>query len=135
MKRKTLIIAAFNLLVALTIITPTTIAQSPGCENWIKDNNSGIQFRTCKDGDGLRSYQFFNGYSFEVHFYCVLKATDGSTTGTDFNSGNYLNLYLNGGEYSDKGATDMASGTNKTIASWQITKKEKKDAMGNWVRF
>lgn len=130
MKTKTLIVICALLL----IITSSASAQRETCGNWSKDYGSDIQFRTCIE-DGIRSYQFFNGYSFEVHFYCVLVATDGSTTGTDFNSGYYLNLYLDAGQYSDKGATDMASGVNKQIASWRITKKLRKDINGNWVEF
>lgn len=134
------IISKTTLLIVTVVVTVTMtlssfkakegaslkLTRSESCTEWA---GYGIQFRNCITDWGLRSYQFYNGYNFKVHFYFYFTYTDGT------NSGNNGNIYLEGESYSDKGATDNSSGTNKKISAWSITKKERQNSNGNWVTF
>ncbi len=133
MRRKILLLA---LLVCISFAAFTAAAfkdkpvkstiKSETCTQW---DGTGIQFRWCETDWGLRSHQFYNGYRFNVHFFYYLEYTDGT------NSGNNGNIYLDAESYSDKASNDNASGTNKKVQAWKISKKERKDATGKWVQF
>ncbi|MFI5159150.1 MAG: hypothetical protein ACHQF4_09815 [Sphingobacteriales bacterium] len=99
---------------------------SETCSSW---SGTGIQFRQCATDWGLRSSQFYNGYAFQIHFYFYLEFTDGT------NSGNNGNIYVDGNSYTDKFSNDNSSGTNKTVQTWRITKKERKLNNGQWETF
>lgn len=98
------------------------------CGEWSKSN--GISMRQCSDGERY-THQFFNGYNFQVHFYVIITYTDG--TESCHSGGCWINLYLDGGEYSDKAENGGVG--KKSIRSWRVTSKERKDSNGKWVEF
>ena len=107
-----------------TAFTPkkTIIATSDDCTEWIRSNSTYMQMKWCVDEYGEVSYQFYNGYSFEVHYWYKFECTDGrSYTG---------NNYLNSAAQSER-ADMMKSKPNL----WYITRKERKDNSGQWVSF
>jgi len=95
-----------------------------GCGVWQYDQNSALEFRTCTDPQypQFKSYQFFNGYNFQVHILCEMTFTDG----TKSRSG----MYVGPETKSDAGSTG-----GKTVAKWRFYEKLKKDDKGNWVNF
>lgn len=104
-----------------TVLPPVVEDQ---CSEWYNSSGHSIQFRWCKDPQlyNETSYQFYNGYSFKVWFYCRIKFTNGESV--------EKNTILDGGEQSDKGAL-----YKRIPNSWNIYKKQKKDETGRWVDF
>ena len=131
-KSKFLIIASICVAMVTTLSafrkTEVTGNKYDNCGEWSKSD--GISMRQCSD-DGRYSYQFFNGYNFEVHFYVIFTYTDG--TESCHGGGCWKNLYLDGAAYSDKGENDGVG--KKSIQSWRVTSKERKDTNGKWVEF
>jgi hypothetical protein len=128
------LIKIFAVIFICTQFLPKLSSAQNSCGNWSRDAGSFISMRQCVQY-GYKNHQFYNGYSFAVHFWVVLTATDGSTTGQDFGSGFYVNLYLDPNQISDNAANDFPSGVNKDIAGWQITRKQRQNSNGTWVDF
>jgi hypothetical protein len=99
---------------------------SETCTDWA---GTGIQFRQCETDWGGHSHQFYNGYSFQVHFFYYLEYVNGT------NSGDGDNEYIDGNKAGDKTANDGPKSVQNVVKTWRITKKEKKDASGRWVQF
>jgi len=118
------------LLLALFILTDSKgeeeykhrTGKSEECSEWKKSGSTSIDMKWCKNDRDEINYQFYNRYTFDVHFWYKFDCTDGRTYDG--------NIFLNSGEASDK--ADMMKSKPST---WVITRKEKKDSNGKWVTF
>ena len=124
--KRSFFIAAFTIGVMATLAAFKKAESSACSENCGEWRGQGIQFRQCETDWGLRTHQFFNGYSVKVWIYFHLNYTDGCQADG--------NVILDPSETSSA-SSDCTSGTNKVVDTWQITKKEKQDHTGTWVTF